>query len=82
VYSTLQLLVLCMFWGLLECVGVKAGCGFLDIVPNYLHNFIVEMTLSRYHTIYIAHCKKGIVISRSHLLSEFQVSEHFTCMDS
>ena len=49
----------------------------LHIVPNYLHNFIVEMTLSRYHA-----CRKGIVISTSHLLSKFQASEHITCMDS
>ena len=28
------------------------------------------------------HCEKGIVISASNLLSEFQVSEHITCMDS
>ena len=27
-------------------------------------------------------CKKRIVISSSHLLSEFQVSKHITCMDS
>ena len=27
-------------------------------------------------------CKKGIVISTSHLLSEFQVSKHITCMDN
>ena len=27
-------------------------------------------------------CKKGIVISTSNLLSECQVSEHITCMDS
>ena len=50
---------------------------FLGMVPNYYHKFIVEMTLSRYRA-----CKKGIVISTSHLLFEFQVSEHITCMDS
>ena len=31
---------------------------------------------------YILYCKKRVVISTSHLLSEFQVCEHITCMDS
>ena len=34
---------------------------------------------SNYMYIY---CKKGIVTSASHLLSEFQVSEHIACIDS
>ena len=30
-------------------------------------------------TVHLHDCKKGIVVSTSHLLSEFQVSEHITC---
>jgi len=41
--------------------------------------------LGKNHTCLPMSCKKGIVISTSHLLSEFQVSEFnilATCMDS
>ena len=37
--------------------------------------------LQKDHVVYI-HCKKGIVIWTSHLLSEWQVSERITYMDS
>ena len=34
------------------------------------------------HTTVGIHYKEGIVITINHLLSEFQVSDHVTCMNS
>ena len=60
---------------------IKPGSGLgMRLDQFYCLLYLMCCTLTKCCTC-ARHCTKGIVISTSHLLSEFQVSEHITCMD-
>ena len=52
--------------------------GQLAHLSMFLNSDLSTMSLQ----VYLKYSVQGLVISTSHLLSEFQVSEHITCMDS
>ena len=61
--------------------GIKHYCTN-DSRQTLYHTYVVSESFSSLSDLWLYICKKGIVISTSHLLSEFQMREHITCMDS